>query len=629
MPLDAEETPHSWKACILVRDGGPGVSELVLLVNLPDARAYLGCVLDDRNMVRVWLQIWVQNLDGFVALDARFAEQLSSESMDERWQRHWQAIRDTNAASIALEIPEDKLRPLYLDVRRWMVLRPSTPQGSEWVLCKDNQLLRQARLPEYSQSLWRYLRTTPPAATERFVAADSSAPLGETAAAQSAELGFDPAWLPINPQGGRLAARVHPLLDFGDYVDLLNGATIADLSARKRSCEADILRSELTAVGGDGRRHGLLLGNDGIELFYLKLRLLLQAGKALLSHLRQSQCPLLNLDPASFGVYVGASGDLPWPWTTTCDLVRPGQAYPLAIPETSEVRFAPAGQANTNAYCPAGLSKRGDQSVSVRPMRIVTDEQHRTSMEGTLWISSPVPVEVSDVVRFRLSQGWTAGDFFGAVVGNGAGLRQEIQFRTWPRTLELGDAAQLKRHEGGRIERCWCELIPAVSSPYDLHSLAVLGARALLTHDKNPLATVVDALERLGRLVGAGFSSSASHADTVREVEKLLVEAALPDSLMAHHVYGNLPDGAKNPNFLPASLWAEALAILIRLLPGLGPVSQCPDYGAAPAGALHLPLEEPLAALESLGARARSLIFSDWNSNREMRTILAGLRNSL
>lgn len=630
VPLHDANNSQAWRVAVLLREANEGVSELVMLNNLPDARAYLGCLLDGGGMVRLWLEIWVQNFEGFIAVEADFGGQYSSEQLDRRWQRHWKAVRDTAPATLLFEVPDDQLRPLYLDVRTGMAVRPTAPDGAPWILCRDDQRLAAMGLPQYSQSTWRYLEAVgPTAGAGRFVAVDKKAPAHKAAPPPSPELGFDPSWLPLNPQGGHLSARVHPPLDFGDYADLLSGATVAEVGARKREGEAAILHSHLTAAGHDGRHHGLLLGHhNGAEIFYLKLRLLLQAGRGLFTHLQQNQCPLLNLDPASFGVFPAAPGELPWPWTTTCELIRPGRAFPLAIPGTTEARFVAVGSSGGTAYCPGGLARRGNLNVTIRIDQVISDEQQRTSIEGRITTTLPVQVASSDLVRFRLSEGSVLDDFFGTIFVEGAESREEIGFRTWPQAMTSQNTAELEESKGGSLARCFCEFIPALSSPYDLYSLSVLGARVLLSHKNNSLSKVVGELECLGRAAGKLLPSGASLKQATPVVERLLEQGAGTGRLSIQHLFGELPDAAKLSASVPPQLWAEAIALLLRLTPGLGSVSQCADFGPAPGGGLQVPLEEPISALEDLCARTRSLVFSDWNSNQEVRKILAGLRDA-
>jgi hypothetical protein len=611
-----------------MRTGGQTRRELVMLANAPDARSYLGCVLDGEGMVREWLQICVQNLDDFAATETRFEGQVSSVQMDERWRRYWETVHQMAPGMVILQVPESQWHPLYLDPVRGCIVRPTTREGTEWKLCRDDKVLEAAGLPKYSQSVSRYLSVSDKSGANRFVAADAKAPLKEVALTRAKELGFESSWLSVNPQGGPMIARIHSPLDFEDYVELLGGATIAQVSAKKRDCEAALLRTALAGAGQDGRRHGLLFsGSNGAELFYLKLRLLLQAGRGLQTHLRQQGCPLLNLEPASFGVFPGVAGELPWPWTTTCELVRPGRAVAFKIPNSSEVRFVAVGESGSTIYCPAGRSRRSDLIATLRPDKILVDQQ-RLTIEGRLQLLVPEPVDTADIVRFRFSEGPILDDFCGAVLTDGPAQRKEISFRTWPRIFTPEEIAQLRKFEGGKVGRCWSELIPALSSPYDLNSLSILGARALLVHEKNPVGKVADQLEELGRSVSEQLPEKATLEQTMAVVERLLTSNAGREALASIHVLGSLSDVGKDPDWLPTRLWAGALAVLLRLMPGLGSVSQCADYGAAPAGGLHTPLDEPLAALEGLCARARSLVFCDWNANCEVRAILLELREN-
>ena len=76
-------------------------------------------------------------------------------------------------------------------------------------------------------------------------------------------------------------------------------------------------------------------------------------------------------------------------------------------------------------------------------------------------------------------------------------------------------------------------------------------------------------------------------------------------------------------NLLPEELWYDTLAALVRLFPGVGPDSACKDFGDVPAFALESVFNTPLADLERLLVRSRSLIVIDWNANREINSVVA------
>jgi hypothetical protein len=70
---------------------------------------------------------------------------------------------------------------------------------------------------------------------------------------------------------------------------------------------------------------------------------------------------------------------------------------------------------------------------------------------------------------------------------------------------------------------------------------------------------------------------------------------------------------------VPTDLWWETIGIILRLFPGAGPDSFCRDFGDAPSLALDGIFERPLAELELLQLRSRSLVIADWDQNVEVR----------
>ena len=77
---------------------------------------------------------------------------------------------------------------------------------------------------------------------------------------------------------------------------------------------------------------------------------------------------------------------------------------------------------------------------------------------------------------------------------------------------------------------------------------------------------------------------------------------------------------------LPMPLWMDALAVIVRLFPGIGPDSLCRDLGDAPALALENIFTQPLAAWRNFLLRSRSLIVIDWNFNREIHKVIDTFR---
>lgn len=626
VPLDAPTGNFSWNVHILFdeRSRAP-----VVLANLPDSKAYLGCLLDGEGNGREWLQIWVQDFDPIAGTCTDQEVMTNNLRLEARWTRHWDTVRRLSSDSVVASIPKESARALYVDWGSRQVVVPVPPSGGRWLLCRDDETLTTAGLPSYSGSAYRFLTVEPlvsGSVLDNFVAAGAATDGagGHAAGLPSQRLGFDPNWTPINPQAGPMMVRRHPIFDLEDYVRLLNGASLGEIAEDKSACERAALSDFTTSLGGDGRRHGLLLsGNSGVEILYLKLRLFLQACRAVYSHLSAQQTPLLNLEPSAFGISFPHAGPLPWPWTTTCEIVRPGRVVRFEVPETGESRFVAMGNTSIAVYCPAGQTTRTDITAAIQLSNPAWDGL-TGAFDGRATMSRPEHVESSDILRFRLNGPGLNFDCHARISSETTGMRREIRFRTHPRAFSQAQANQLAK--GGRFERSWCELVPVIGAPHDFYSLAMIGARSILTHDRNPVDSVADELDRFSRALAETVTGHDSEREIIEKIVAMLKNpdawpALNPNQCLGGHLSGLTRD-------IPPTLWASVLLNIIRLLPGIGSFSLAPDYGGSNPGQIELPLQGHLASLEPLVARTRSLIFSDWQANREIQAVLANLREA-
>ena len=626
IPLAEESSIWVWRLAVVVKEREGGSEELVLLAGSPDMRVYLGAVVDGRGLPREWIEIWVQNLIGLGRSGSEVG--LTNDRLDARWKDHWQWLVETIPQRMLLSPEAIPSRPIYINLEAGCAVVPRLEEGRNWELCRDDSALQAAGLESYAGTTTRYLWATPSGRqTPIFLGTDPESPAGTSMGQAGPEVGFGTDWLPLNPQGGQMAIRSHAFLTFDDYVDMLNGATVDEIKERKPGCVGDSLAASLAPEGAGGWRLPTVAPRaPALEVFHLKLRLLRQAAAAVDSWLRRNRTPLLNLDPASFDVDVSGGDGLPWPWTTKCSLSRPGRAMAYAIPGSDVTQFVPFGRPGLPDFCLEGLGETVDEETTIRLLTIAADTEERLTIEGHL--TTKALVRSSDHVRLRLRvPGLDDLTFFGRVTGSSS-AEGGVSFTTWPRGYATAQAERLRREVGRRIVRCWCAIRPVLSSPYDFYSLSVLGLRTLVANANNPLTALVGDLEDLGRAAGREFKEKAAIGKLGIAVESLLAaKGAWPRLQPIQVVGGARTDAIPNPPF-PPRLWAEALAVLLHLTPGLGTVSQCEDYGAAPHDALQAPLAEPLAALESLAARTRSLLFDDWAANREARAILARLRTS-
>src|SRR4030095_11797477 len=82
-------------------------------------------------------------------------------------------------------------------------------------------------------------------------------------------------------------------------------------------------------------------------------------------------------------------------------------------------------------------------------------------------------------------------------------------------------------------------------------------------------------------------------------------------------------------DLVPAEVWWDVLAALVRTFPGVGPDSACADYGDAPSGGIHKVFDRLANDLTSLLLRTRSLFVIDWWANPEIHSVIRILATGL
>jgi hypothetical protein len=77
------------------------------------------------------------------------------------------------------------------------------------------------------------------------------------------------------------------------------------------------------------------------------------------------------------------------------------------------------------------------------------------------------------------------------------------------------------------------------------------------------------------------------------------------------------------------ALWCDALALIVRMIPGAGSFRTCRHFGDAPDGALHEIMRRSRADVAGLAKRVRSLIAGDSVRDQEMLEIVGALRQTM
>jgi hypothetical protein len=636
IPISPADTSAPLRLCVLVRQTpDPAAGRLVLLRDLHDAMVYLGCVTDASGRAREWIELWVQNVDGLETSLPAYRETFSNPLLDARWSERARAFRDV-APERFIQTGRESAHPppAYIDLSAGHAVHPNgkDPDGP-WELCCNDELLRGAGLPAYSTSLFRYLHQPSAGPKTKFVPVVGGAPQGPaTVPAAKALAGLDP-HLALNPQAGLMMTIGFDPLTFEDYVDLLGGKPWSGFEHGKKRLafggRYDSLADAAQVQSGLGH---VFLGAHGrvgrfVETFHLKLQLLADVFRAARAHVERHQLPFLNLGADSFRVGFNPSGGgLPFLWTARGALVKPGHAFALPV-ETSEFRyFIRARGGGASIYLPEGLSAATQGSGSVR-LRKVQSAQGGTVLEGTLVSPEPLAVSPHDLLWIRLPLPAGRVDLYAHLYAAESLAQGEARFRTVPQQFNDTTVAALKAAEGVSFARSPFEVVPLLSSPCDLYSLGVLAVRALLVDDKTTLAVALDEVLSLARQVAAEHQADQPLGQRVRAVFER--DRRYVDSLGPQRLDRRGLAAAEAFGLLPPELWHDTLGLVLRLFPGLGPDSVCRDYGDVPALALETVFNQPLAELEKLLVRSRSLILIDWNFNREIHLAIEECLNQV
>jgi len=636
VPIHPCDAAPPMRVCVIVNERPTAsTGPFVRLRETCDATVLLGALTDAAGVVHDWLELWLQNVDGLSASLPALRSSFSNRTLDERWQSQSEALAKTQPRALLRTGWETAHpNPILLDAAAGTSRSVAGAEpGTEWRLCESDEALGNAGLPAYGESLDRYLWPGTAADGKSFVAVTSGAPANDHCREFSDAAGKDAGLLPFNLQGGLL--RVVPLapVELADFADLLSGKPWKGFPLGDKQLVLDEAHAGLDdwqKIQQSGVH--LFLGFKGrtgclVEAFHLKLQLIAEMIRRVRDAVFHTQLPFLNLDGASFRVRLSPVGQkLPLFWTASVALTKTGDAFALPVTGTEAQYFIKPGASPESIFLPQGLGRFVEGSGNVR-LRRVAEERGRVVVEGTLVIDDRTTFSPHDLFWIRLPLAQGRVDLYGHCYAADGLARGEVRFRTIEQTLPAETVQALKGAEGVAFARSPFQVVPLLSTPCDLYSLGVLATRVLLVNHENTLPVALDSLLSLAREVGGEGDPSKPLLERVRAV--LQRDERYRQELGRHRLAQEAlaVEGAE-PG-LPEELWDEMLALLVRLFPGTGPDSFRRDYGDAPAGALETVFNEPLAALDALLVRTRSLIVIDWTANREIRSVIDELTAKL
>jgi hypothetical protein len=440
--------------------------------------------------------------------------------------------------------------------------------------------------------------------------------------------------MPFNPAAGlMLVTRYYPV-DLESFLDLLGGET-----KPRRSSRAAANVDPGPALPGTGERAPsysgrLFLEGQGkysrlIEVFHLKLALLSGAVAAVHAVIRGLQQPFLNLSEQSFRVDLNGQGSLlPFLWNAHPRLVEPGQAVAVNV-ETADLKYYVSPLVDeTSVYRPLATSLPARGRASLRIRKVVADSPETVTVEGTLATQERLELNRSDLVFLQLALPSGYLCLHAHLAADSALAGDEYRFRTVSHHFLPDQVRDLREAEGVPVSGVLFEVVPLLSSPCDLYSLAVLALRTLLVDRGTSLPVVVDEMLSLAREVQVGLDPGPGPEGRCASGLEAAVERVFRSdsrwlrSLGPHRLTGEGIAPEEALGLIPDELWWSTLAMVVRMFPGLGPASLCRDYGDARPGGLHLVFERVLTDLDALILTTRGLVTPDGRSDRQIAAIV-------
>jgi hypothetical protein len=431
----------------------------------------------------------------------------------------------------------------------------------------------------------------------------------------------------LNPGAGLILAKKYIPIGLETFIDILSGAawdglkhgsSILDLGE-----ELNALRKDEAVLSVDGRL--FLETHDQcdrlIETLHLKLRLLADVVSSVHSMIYHLQRPFLNISPDNIQVKLGEPGcGLPFLWTASATLSNPGDAIPLAIEGSGLQYFLPALESGMSIYRPLVTSLPTKGRASVRIRQILPDTSDTTTIEGTFTTHERIDMAKNDLVWFRLNLACGEINLYARLEADSAMATGEWRFRTVAQNMDDTKVSDLRSATGVPIPEVLFEIIPLLSSPCDLYSLAVIALRILLVDNTNSLPVVLDETLSLPRQIAVDYDESTSLEMRITDIFNK--DERWFESLGPHHLTFDKITSEEAFSFIPSELWWTTLAIILRMFPGSGPDAVCKDYGDAQPGGLHKIFERTIADLDKLILKTRSLIVTNWKSNQEISGVI-------
>ena len=628
--LSGESAEAVVRLCVVVRRPcDPAEGHLVAVRRTFEAQVVLACIADAADRVQQWLELWIQQPPGFSGSDGTDRRALTNTALDRRWHRQAEARRVADEAGTVVtgwEVGHPP--PTWIDRTTHTVVQGVDAESDQALaLCRDDAMLSGRGLPPYSTSCHRYLCVPELGQQTPFMPLTSHAPTNEHT--RSLEQVIGSRWadlVPLNPGGGLLMMQVYSPIGLEAFADVLAGHRRVAVRPGLVELGFDgvlepVSAKPSTGVNGDGR---LFLERHGrwgrlLESYHLKVKLLSDAVSAVRSVVGHTKRPVLNLRPAGFGIRLGAAGcGLPYLWTAVLVLADSGDAVDLPL-NTDAGQFFRRIDREVSIYQPRSASAptRGVAVVRLRAVEAPTDDT--LLVEGTFATDERIETQPGDLAWLRLGVGDQTVDLYARLESEQALAAGEWRFRATNQRFSADQIKGLVAAKGVPLSETSFEIIPHRSTPCDLYALAVLAVRVLCVNQAKSLPETLDEVLSLARQVAQEHDASVSLEQRIANVFDS--DSRWLASLGPHRLIAEPMEPEDAFDAIPPGLWWQTLAVVIKMLPGIGPDSTCRGWGDALSGQIHRVFDPAVTGFEALLLQSWSLVVVDWKFNREVHMV--------
>ncbi len=632
------------RLCVLCKTEPDEVGgHFVTLRDALDAKVVLGCVTDAAGIVQRWVQIWFQDVDRVGASLDAYRASLSNAGLEDRWKKAIDAIEELAPQDLVRTGFETEAAPaLFLDPVRGKV-KPIMHEasGMPFEVCREDELLRLRKLPAFHTSLHRYLWVDALGEESPFVAVTTDAPRVDGVLEIDEVLtGVNKGLVPLNPGGGLMLVRRHSPIGLADFADVLSGGPWRGVQHGSGVIHIDTESVESEARGGETiDPDRFFLGRHGkwgrlVETLHLKLRVISDALGGIAEMSARTGRPLLNVSDESFQIEVwDRACGLPRLWTARTTLIDPGGAVRLPIEGSRVSYFVSRDGLGRGIYRPQLAVDPAKGLCSVRLRKVTVDEDLTATIEGTFETNERVIADGSDLLCLQFRLGSERVVLHAKLESEAAMASGELRLRSVPVRVTAAQADALRGAEGVPMRDVAFDTLPLLSTPCDLYAIGVLAVRTLLVSGEKRLPEVLDEALSLARQAASLHDELSSDGEPPSLADRIrLIFDADPrwmNTLGPQWLVHDELTAAEAFDLVPPELWWRVLAAIVRMFPGVGPDSTCKDLGDARGGASHRTFGPAIDDMNDLLMRTRSLMLIDWRYNREVHSVIRGLRTKM